>query len=405
VYDTIAKLDDYYSVYIQPFEVETSAGSLTVDGAAVEAAPMSFTAGGDVTGTLVPAANLGCDAADFPAEISGQIALVPRGSCNFSQKVLNAKAAGALGIVVYNNDPAEGVLHGTLGEEGDYIPVVGISLAAGEALLPGGQTAEINVKLETITTYNVIAETLDGDHDNVIHLGAHSDSVADGPGINDNGSGSVGILEVALQLTKYQVTNAVRFSWWAAEEVGLLGALNFVETATEEELAKIKVYLNFDMIASPNYVYALYDGDGSAFNVSGPAGSAQLEHLWEDYFHNIAKLPTVPTAFDGRSDYGPFLDVGIASGGLFTGAEEIKTAEEARLFGGEAGVAYDINYHGAGDNITNINAKAFYENTKAIAHSVAILGKSTTILDAPAKRDVSTFQAKQLQYAGGVARW
>jgi carboxypeptidase Q len=115
-------------------------------------------------------------------------------------------------------------------------------------------------------------------------------------------------------------------------------------------LDKIRLYLNFDMIASPNYVYAIYDGDGSAFGVTGPPGSAEAEHLFQDFFTVEERLPWTATEFDGRSDYGPFLDAGIASGGLFTGAEGIKTAEEAAIFGGDAGVAYDINYHGVGDN-------------------------------------------------------
>lgn len=130
------------------------------------------------------------------------------------------------------------------------------------------------------------------------------------------------------------------------------------------------LYLNFDMIASPNYVYAIYDGDGSAYNVTGPAGSDNIEHLFEDYFKSVG-LASVPSEFDGRSDYGPFLDVGIPSGGLFTGAEKNKTAEEQKLFGGEANVAYDVNYHAPGDTLKNCNVGAWIQNTKAIAHAIA----------------------------------
>lgn len=282
-------------------------------------------------------------------------------------------------------------MQGTLGEAGAYPSTIGISKADGDAFVAAiaagtPQTAEIFIELHSVTTYNVVAETLGGDHENVVHLGGHSDSVSEGPGINDNGSGSIGILEVALHLTKFRTNNAVRFSWWAAEEEGLLGAIAWVEAQPQAELDKIKVYLNFDMIASPNYVYAIYDGDGSAFNVTGPAGSAQAEHLFEDYFRNIAKVATVPSDFDGRSDYGPFLEAGVACGGLFTGAEGLKTAEEAVLFGGEAGMAYDVNYHGKGDDVKNCNGTAFEVNTKAIAHAVAVLGKSTAVLDAPLKR-------------------
>lgn len=292
-------------------------------------------------------------------------------------------------MVVYNN--VDGVVQGTLGEEGDYPPTVGISKAQGLEFLAAiaagnAQTANLVVEQQTVITYNVIAETLTGDHNNVIHVGGHSDSVTAGPGINDNGSGGIGILEVALHLTKFKINNAVRFSWWAAEEEGLLGAHAYVNAQPQSELDKIKIYGNFDMIASPNYIIGIYDGDGSAFNVTGPAGSAQAEHLFIDYFRDIEKVDSVPSDFNGRSDYGPFLDAGIACAGLFTGAEGLKTVEEAAMFGGEAGKAYDPNYHAAGDTVANCDGTAFLINTRAIAHMVAVLAKSTAILEEPLVR-------------------
>lgn len=130
----------------------------------------------------------------------------------------------------------------------------------------------------------MIAQSLGGDQENVVHLGAHSDSVEAGPGINDNGSGSIGLLEVAIQLSNFSVNNAVRFSWWAAEEEGLLGSAAYVESLPQSELDKIRLYLNFDMIASPNFKYGIYDGDGSAFGTSGAPGSAEAEKLFQDFF-------------------------------------------------------------------------------------------------------------------------
>jgi Zn-dependent M28 family amino/carboxypeptidase len=123
-------------------------------------------------------------------------------------------------------------------------------------------------------------------------------------------------------------------------------------------------------IASPNYIYAVYDGDGSAFNLTGPAGSDVIEADFASFF-SARKVPSVPTEFNGRSDYAAFIENGIPSGGLFTGAEGLKTAEEAKLFGGEAGVAYDVNYHKKGDTVDNLAMDAFLLNTQAIAHSVA----------------------------------
>lgn len=215
----------------------------------------------------------------------------------------------------------------------------------------------------------------------MITLGAHSDSVFDGPGINDDGSGSVGILEVAVQLSNYSVNNAVRFCWWSGEEFGLLGSTHYVESLSAADLAKIRLYLNFDMIASPNYIFATFDGDGSAFNLTGPPGSAQIESFFEEWFAD-RDLGLVPTAFDGRSDYQAFADNGVASGGLFTGADDVKTAEEVRLFGGIANITHDPNYHSALDNYDNLNFTAFTTMTKAIAASVAEYATSVDSLPA-----------------------
>ncbi len=127
------------------------------------------------------------------------------------------------------------------------------------------------------------------------------------------------------------------------------------------------------MIASPNYILGVYDGDGNAFNISGPPGSSQFEKFFEDFYEETG-VNSVPTAFTGRSDYGPFLEVGIPSGGLFTGAENLKTPAEAELFGGQAAVPYDMNYHRVGDVVGNLNEEAFVINSRAIAASVAKYG-------------------------------
>jgi len=379
--DTL-KATGYYDVELQPFVALFSGGSseLTVAGEAVESALLTYTPNGEVAGPIVAAANLGCDAADFPPETTGAISIIARGTCPFAQKVTNAAAAGAVGAVVFNNVP--GNLAGTLGGPGEYVPSVGITQEAGEAIMAQVQAGAVegtlltNVIEENRTTYNVLAETKGGDHNNVIMAGGHSDSVEAGPGINDDGSGIVGILNVALALTKYSVKNAVRFGFWSAEEFGLLGSEHYMSVVNQTaDIEKIRLYLNFDMIASPNYIYGIYDGDGNAFNISGPPGSAEIEATFEEFFAG-AGLNSVPTAFTGRSDYGPFLDNNIPAGGLFTGAEVVKTEEEVALFGGEAGVAYDANYHEAGDTIDNLNLEAFTVNTKAIAHSVAVYATS-----------------------------
>ncbi len=187
-------------------------------------------------------------------------------------------------------------------------------------------------------------------------VGAHLDSVAEGPGINDNGSGSAAILETAIQMDELGIepTNRVRFAFWGGEEDGLIGSEYYVSQLTARQLKDHAVNLNFDMVGSPNFVRYVYDGDGSAFGEKGPNGSALVEKVFLDYFKS-QNLPVAPTAFDGRSDYFGFINNGIPAGGLFTGAEDLKTAEEAAIFGGTAGAPLDPCYHAACDTIDNVN--------------------------------------------------
>ena len=231
---------------------------------------------------------------------------------------------------------------------------------------------------------SLIVDTNCGDHTNTIVLGAHSDSVGAGPGINDNGSGVIALMEVAKALAQFRVQNAVRFCFWTAEEFGLVGSTKYLEGLSAADRDNIALYLNFDMIASPNYAYFVYDGDGSASNTTsnttsnliGPAGSGEIQKVFTDYF-TLRHKKVKPTPLNGRSDYAPFIEAGIPSGGLFTGASGIKTKAEADEYGGTAGEWYDSNYHRAGDNATNLNYDAWSVNMKAIAHAVAIYANST----------------------------
>jgi Zn-dependent M28 family amino/carboxypeptidase len=198
---------------------------------------------------------------------------------------------------------------------------------------------------EIRTTENIIAETA-GRTDRVVVVGAHLDSVAAGPGINDNGSGSATILEVAEQFSELGIepNNQVRFAWWGAEEEGLLGSQFYVDQLSKRDIKDIAVNLNFDMLGSPNFVRFVYDGDGSDTPVKGPTGSANVEKVFLDYFAS-QDLKTEPTAFDGRSDYGPIIAVGIPAGGLFSGAEGLKTAQQVTDYGGIQDAQYDPCYH------------------------------------------------------------
>lgn len=370
--------------------VETISEKLKVNGATGRDVPlklMTYTASGPEGGITAPVAvapvdadgSNGCEATDFAAgAFTGKIALVKRGGCTFAAKQANAAAAGAVGAIIYNN--TAGALNGTLGDaNAGKVPTGGISQEDGEKLAaeaaagPVSLTLDIRELRENRKTYNVVAETKGGDADNTVFLGAHLDSVAAGPGINDNGSGSAGILQVAQRLASSQskIKNKVKFAWWSAEEFGLLGSEAYVASLTPEQKKQIKLYLNFDMIASPNAAYFVYDGDDSDKVGAGPGpeGSAQLEKGITDFL-DAQNIPHEGSDFTGRSDYGPFIEAGIPSGGTDTGAEGIKTAEQAAKFGGQAGVAYDPNYHGKGDDINNIDQKALDINVDVIANAV-----------------------------------
>lgn len=215
------------------------------------------------------------------------------------------------------------------------------------------------------TGYNLIADWPGGDPNSIVMAGAHLDSVSVGPGINDNGTGSAGLLEVALAVssTNLAPNKHLRFGWWGAEELGLVGSTNYVNSLPTAEKAKISAYLNFDMTGSPNPGYFVYSASGQ------PAGSLQLQQVLQGYFSSI-NVPTELTSVGGRSDHAAFARAGIPVGGTFTGAEGIKTSAQAQKWGGSAGVAYDACYHRACDRTTNVNATALDRNTDAIAHTI-----------------------------------
>ena len=185
------------------------------------------------------------------------------------------------------------------------------------------------------TTSNVLAEKTGKNADNVVMAGAHLDSVPAGPGINDNGSGSAALLEVAEQMAKVKPQNTLRFAWWGAEEASLVGSTCYVNTLSQTEWAKIALYLNFDMVGSPNHVFFIYDGDNSdgVGRRPGPAGSAQIEKKFEEFF-NSRGIPFKGTDFSGRSDYGPSSsDRHPVRAACSPEPKGIKTAEEAASVG------------------------------------------------------------------------
>jgi Zn-dependent M28 family amino/carboxypeptidase len=382
-----------YAVTVQPFQVNafvTLSPTVLEQVAPPPAGPitntiLSYSGSGDVTAsvTTLPAppadATPGCDAADFAGFPAGDIVLVSRGGCTFAIKATNAYSAGASGVVIYNNVP--GTLSGTLGTDftldigvTSVTQAVGFELAATPGLV-------MRLKTDTLrgpsTSYNVLAESQGGDPDNVIMVGAHLDSVNEGPGINDNGSGAAAILETALQMAMVTPRNKVRFAWWGAHEAGVAGSNFYAFGLAEAERARIALYLDAHALGSPNPVFFVLDGDDSSgLGFSPPEGSAAIEATFRQYFAGRG-VPVKEPGTLSSSDYLGFADKGIPVGGINAGTVGIKTPDEAATWGGVAGEQYDPCYHLACDTFDNVNLFALDVNADAIAYATLRYAMST----------------------------
>ncbi|MGX1476723.1 UNVERIFIED_CONTAM: aminopeptidase S [Streptomyces canus] len=210
------------------------------------------------------------------------------------------------------------------------------------------------------TGYNLVADWPGGDTNQVVMSGSHLDSVTAGAGINDNGSGSAAVLETALAVSRagYQPTKHLRFAWWGAEELGLVGSRSYVNSLSTAARSRISGYLNFDMIGSPNPGYFVYDDD------------PVIEKTFKTYYAGLGVATEIETEGDGRSDHAPFKNAGVPVGGLFSGADYVKTAAQAAKWGGTSGLAFDRCYHSSCDTTANINDTALDRNSDAVAYAV-----------------------------------
>ncbi|WP_118914089.1 M28 family metallopeptidase [Mycobacterium shigaense] len=358
---------------------------VSVGGQAVEASALQFSLGtgpGGVSGPLVAApgpGGAGCAPTDYDkSPVRGAVVLVDRGICPFAQKEDAAAQRGAVAMIVADNvDEQE--MGGTLGADTDVkIPVVSVTRSVGVQLhvRPAPVTITLSASSRSFKARNVIAQTKTGSPTDVVMAGAHLDSVLEGPGINDDGSGVAAILETAVQLgNSPHVHNAVRFGFWGAEELGLIGSRNYVESLNLENLKNIALYVNFDMLASPNPGYFTLDGDqslpsDSRGNPVVPEGSAGIERTLVAYLKSAGK-PAQDTSFDGRSDYDGFTRAGIPAGGLFSGAEAKMSDDQAKLWGGTAGAEFDPNYHKKTDTLDHIDRTSLGIQGGGVAYAVA----------------------------------
>jgi Zn-dependent M28 family amino/carboxypeptidase len=361
-------------------------GSLSVGGKTMDAHALEYSLGTPpegVTGPLVAAPaddSPGCTASDYDGlPVRGAVVLVNRGNCPFGQKEDVAAQRGAAAMVVVDNVDEE-QMGGTLGANTDVkIPVVSVTKSSGTELRgkTGPATVKLNASIQSFKARNVIAQTKTGSATDVVMLGGHLDSVPAGPGINDDGSGIAAVLETAVQLgNSPQIHNAVRFGFWGAEELGLIGSRNYVESLNLDALKNIALYLNFDMLASPNPGYFTYDGDQSLpLKDRGrpvvPEGSAGIERTLVAYLKSAGKTAQ-DTSFDGRSDYDGFTLAGIPAGGLFSGAEGKMSEDQAKLWGGKANEPFDPNYHKAGDTLEHIDRTSLGIQGDGVAYAVGL---------------------------------
>jgi Zn-dependent M28 family amino/carboxypeptidase len=318
-----------------------------------------------------PAASTsGCDGADFQGFERGSVALVRRGTCTFQNKVDNAVAAGASGVIVMNEGTAGRTdLFGGQLMQTVAVPAVGVSYEFGRSLdnaIANGVTVHLAVDAVSgrRRTRNVIAgDGAGAAGETMVLVGAHLDSVPEGPGINDNGSGTAAVLETALQLPP-AARRGVGFAFWGAEERGLIGSRHHVGALSEDERRHIGVYINLDMVGSPNFVRFIQ----SSAATSEVAGIAKRELLADIHDHALA----VEERSGGRygTDDSSFSEKGVPTVGLYTGAGGSKSEAQAALFGGTAGRPYDPCYHRACDTIANIDREVLEQNTHALMRAL-----------------------------------
>jgi Zn-dependent M28 family amino/carboxypeptidase len=336
-------------------------------------------------GAAPSGSNSGCEPGHFKDFERGAIALIRRGTCQFQVKVDNAIAAGAAGVVIMNQG-TEGQVENFSGRLNQVvaIPVVGVTYELGRSLDLAAQAdggAHVRLAVDAVAgrrmTRNVLADIASDGDGPLIAVGAHLDSVTEGPGINDNGSGTAAVLEAALQFAKKSPHTGlrVRFGFWGAEERGLVGSRHHVASLSEHERRNIGVYINLDMVGSPNYGRFLR-GPGAA----GDAPGAVAQREFAAYFREH-KLPVEERSGGGHSgsDDAAFSQKGIPTVALYTGAGRPMADREASLFGGVAGRAYDPCYHRPCDRVENINREVLEQNTRALMRALdAVSAQSTS---------------------------
>jgi Zn-dependent M28 family amino/carboxypeptidase len=360
----------------------------TVVAGAVKAQPLQMTDSvstpvGGVTGPLlaVPVDTTpGCQIEDYAGiNATGGIALIKRGGCPFTQKQVVAAQAGAIAALIYNH--VDGPGYGGVDPAQSKIPTAGLTTAEGLALtaVAGTQTTvDIRSHRQMTTSRYLVTQTRTGRADNVVLAGAQLDSIPTSAGINDTGTSSAALLEIALKLgPSPRVGNAVRFAWWGAEDVDKTAAGAYLRSLSFERQLDIAMYLNSNSIGSKNAGYFVYDGDNSTGSVGPmPYGSAQIEQAFAGYLGGQA-IEVEGSNFDRQWDHSQFIMAGIPTGGLYAGTFRQKTPAQATKWGGTAGVSFDPCHQQPCDNLGNVDRAVLDRNADALAHVLGGYAVST----------------------------
>jgi hypothetical protein len=349
-----------------PYFAERSPPLVRAGGRRLQAATLRFSGSGDALARPTPVGS-GCGASDYGGLPRGGVALVARGGCLLRTTALAAERAGAGAVLVYNPGHAGPFLPATLLGPGLRIPVVGISRRGGAALALGLPRLRVRVNAGTArrTDANVIAEL--GGGARVVMAGAHLDSVPEGPGVNDNGSGVGTLLAFAEQAgrARPRPRARLRLAFWSAEELGLYGSRRYVRGLPRAGRRAIAAYLNLDMVGSAN---------GGRFVYGGTRGAARVAALAVRglYRHRGERLRRIDVG--DSSDHGPFNQAGVPVLGLFSGAAETKTKAEARDWGGRAGRPFDACYHLRCDRLARVDRRTLSELSDGVAVALFRLG-------------------------------
>ncbi|MFL5919119.1 MAG: M28 family peptidase [Gaiellaceae bacterium] len=457
--DYVARLmaDAGYDVTIQPYkflyyaytavptfnEVSPTAHSYTLNeewgpgrSTGVANAALQPAGGIILPPTATASSTSGCTSADFTGFVSGRVALIQRGGCNFGVKVLNAQAAGASGVIIFNegNPGRTDLLVGSLLDASDtpFVPTIPVSFttfAAGTNLLTQYQQAVrngtalpvMNISIRAIVDpnrddWNVIAESKGGDKNHVVVVDAHLDAIY-GAGMLDNASGSATILDVAQKMKNVQPKNKLRFIWFGGEELGLLGSVFYVNNLSSNDLSHIGYDLDADVTATPNYTIGVLDPAGPDL-FSGVSTNTFPNRVYKastiardqaiEYFDSIGRNHELfsPQGTDAFS----FNEVGIPASGLLTGQDCCKNQHEVDLFGGFLG-----NFEGSipsfdggcvdnaflwCDNLSNNDPNVLTFMSKAFATMVVQMAFDTKVMSA----SNSVVYKKKLPIAEDIGR-